>query len=107
MSDLSLYFHLPFCRRRCRYCSFVTQAGREALIPEYVAALEAELRLRRRSGAVVRTIYFGGGTPSLAGAELIGRLVRSVPGLKSPWKPIQALWKWRGFGDFAPPASTA
>jgi oxygen-independent coproporphyrinogen-3 oxidase len=78
MSDLSLYFHLPFCRRRCRYCSFVTQAGREALIPEYVAALEAELRLRRRSGAVVRTIYFGGGTPSLAGAELIGRLVRAV-----------------------------
>ena len=78
MPDLSLYFHVPFCRSRCRYCSFVTQAGREDSIPDYISALSAELELRSRPEANVRTVYFGGGTPSLAGAGAIGRLLEGV-----------------------------
>lgn len=63
----SLYLHIPFCKRRCAYCDFNTYAGREALIPAYVEALCREIEIvgqqvPRRN---VRTVFFGGGTPSL------------------------------------------
>lgn len=63
--ELSVYIHVPFCRRRCSYCSFVSYAGREADIPAYISALIQEIRLRHQSEVEVQTIYFGGGTPSL------------------------------------------
>ena len=75
MSDLSLYLHIPFCRRKCGYCSFVSYAGHEGDIPAYVGALAAEISLTARSGATVKTIYFGGGTPSLLAAADIDRLI--------------------------------
>ena len=60
----ALYIHVPFCRSKCRYCSFVSEQGRQADIPLYVEALKREIRLRA-AGTKVTSIYFGGGTPSL------------------------------------------
>jgi oxygen-independent coproporphyrinogen-3 oxidase len=75
MNELALYLHIPFCRRRCSYCSFVSTSGREADIPAYVAALSKEIYLTQRFDSVVKTIYFGGGTPSLLRpAEVAGLL---------------------------------
>jgi len=64
---LSLYVHIPFCAARCGYCDFNTYAGQEAMIPQYVAALRAEMRLWAPvvSERSVDTVFFGGGTPSL------------------------------------------
>ena len=59
-----LYVHVPFCRLVCAYCDFVTVGGRAADIPRYVGALVREIELRPAPGKL-RTIYFGGGTPSL------------------------------------------
>ena len=42
----SLYIHLPFCKQKCNYCDFVSYAGKEALIDEYVDALCRELATR-------------------------------------------------------------
>lgn len=64
---ISLYIHIPFCRRKCGYCSFVSHAGREAEVPAYVSALRRELALRG-CGQKLHTVYFGGGTPSLLSA---------------------------------------
>jgi oxygen-independent coproporphyrinogen-3 oxidase len=75
MADLSLYLHVPFCHRKCGYCSFSSYAGREKEIPAYVDAVAAEIRLTRRAGARVKTVYFGGGTPSLLGAADISKLL--------------------------------
>lgn len=62
----SLYLHIPFCIHRCAYCDFNTYAGRQALIPAYVDALCREIESAGRDlGGEVRTIFFGGGTPSL------------------------------------------
>ena len=68
-----LYVHVPFCRLVCAYCDFVTVGGRAADIPRYVAGLVREIELRPAPGEL-RTIYFGGGTPSL----LSGGQVRAV-----------------------------
>ncbi|MEO6578865.1 MAG: radical SAM family heme chaperone HemW [Candidatus Limnocylindria bacterium] len=65
-----LYVHVPFCRLVCAYCDFVTVGGRADDIPRYVAALRRELTIRPMPGEL-RTIYFGGGTPSLlTGAQV-------------------------------------
>ncbi len=64
------YVHVPFCRHRCGYCNFTLVAGRDDLIDAYLNALEREFNLLGRTYNV-RTLYFGGGTPShLAPAQL-------------------------------------
>ena len=88
-----LYLHVPFCVSHCPYCDFVVVAGREARGPAsrvegFVAALEVELRLRAeavdaRWGALParpphRTLYLGGGTPSLLPAPVIARLIGGI-----------------------------
>jgi oxygen-independent coproporphyrinogen III oxidase len=78
VSELSLYIHVPFCRRKCGYCSFVTYAGRDKEIPVYIEALCREICLTQRPGALVNTIYFGGGTPSLLAAADISRILGTV-----------------------------
>ena len=72
-----LYVHVPFCRLVCAYCDFVTVGGRATDMPRYVDALLAELTLRPVVGGL-RTIYFGGGTPSLLPAESLGRLIEAA-----------------------------
>ncbi len=69
-----LYVHVPFCRLVCAYCDFVTVGGRRHDIPRYTAALLAEMAVRPAPGQL-RTIYFGGGTPSLLPATSVGRLI--------------------------------
>ena len=77
-APLSLYLHIPFCRRKCAYCDFASQGGQEEKIPAYVEALREEIRLRAdrySAGRTVGTIFFGGGTPSLlTGGQLAGLL---------------------------------
>jgi oxygen-independent coproporphyrinogen III oxidase len=69
----SLYFHIPFCRRRCGYCDFTTYAGFERLIPAYMRALEKQVSLFA-DDVPVHTIFFGGGTPSLVAPEAYSEL---------------------------------
>jgi len=65
--NYSLYIHIPFCKHRCHYCDFITYAGKESLIPQYVQTLSEELRIvsSHLSEISLHSIYFGGGTPSL------------------------------------------
>jgi oxygen-independent coproporphyrinogen-3 oxidase len=78
---LSLYVHLPWCARKCPYCDFNSHETRGD-IPEddYIAALLADLEqdLPRVWGRTVRTIFIGGGTPSLFSPEAIDRLLSGI-----------------------------
>ncbi len=77
-----LYVHVPFCAHRCGYCDFVTVTGREAQHAPYVDAVLREHALRRDAGDVGErpdTVYLGGGTPSLLGADLLARLLDGLP----------------------------
>ncbi len=71
-----LYVHVPFCRLVCAYCDFVTVGGRAADIGRYVEALQREMEARPAPGTL-RTIYFGGGTPSLLSAEQVDCIIRA------------------------------
>jgi oxygen-independent coproporphyrinogen-3 oxidase len=75
---LSLYFHIPFCLSKCYYCDFNSYAGLSWLIPQYVDALEKEMQLYDKAiwQFEVKTVYFGGGTPSLLLRESISRILK-------------------------------
>ena len=72
-----LYVHVPFCRLVCAYCDFVTVGGRAHDIPRYTDALVRELAFRPAPGEL-RTIYFGGGTPSLLSGDQVDRVVTAA-----------------------------
>ena len=78
-----LYLHLPFCRHKCGYCDFNAYAGMDRLMPDYVDGLLRELAHARatRPFGPLRTLYLGGGTPSLLPAELMTSLLAGVAGL--------------------------
>lgn len=59
-----IYIHIPFCKTRCVYCDFYKETD-ESEIDAFVDALRAEIGLRQQEvSETVKTIYFGGGTPS-------------------------------------------
>ncbi len=79
--DICLYVGIPFCPSRCSYCSFISadagQGGR--LIPDYLEALGQEIeaagRLLERTGARIRTVYLGGGTPAVLSPAQLEQLL--------------------------------
>lgn len=75
----SLYVHVPFCAHKCSYCAFYSEASSGEVVNRYVGALVKELELV--AGDVrPRTIFFGGGTPSLLNLrqweEVLGTMER-------------------------------
>ena len=60
----SLYVHVPFCAQKCAYCAFFSEAASGELINRYVSALVREMELVA-ADLKPRTVFFGGGTPSL------------------------------------------
>ena len=64
--DVSLYFHIPFCSKKCPYCHFFVLSDQAGLKQTFLSALKAEweLRLPQLVGKKIVSIYFGGGTPS-------------------------------------------
>ncbi|KQQ54702.1 coproporphyrinogen III oxidase [Pseudomonas sp. Leaf127] len=81
LPPLSLYIHIPWCVRKCPYCDFNSHTA-SAVLPEqdYVDALLADLDqdLPHVHGRELRSIFFGGGTPSLFSADALGRLLAGV-----------------------------
>jgi len=80
---LGLYAHVPYCRKRCKFCYFrVVTDVTAADVERYTEALVAEARLVAAAPAVrervLRYVYFGGGTPSFLGVRQLERLVAGL-----------------------------
>ena len=73
----SLYVHVPFCVRKCAYCAFYSEPSSGELIDRYVGALIRELELVAPD-LRPRTIYFGGGTPSLLNLRQWERILQAM-----------------------------
>lgn len=74
----SLYIHIPFCFKKCLFCSFAISVGAAHRADEYLSALEKEMR--RYKNEKISTIYFGGGTPNFL---VIAQLSRVLNALKN------------------------
>lgn len=80
---LGLYLHIPFCRKRCKFCYFKVFTDKNAeSIERYLAALSKEIELVSRLPAMgarpFRFVYFGGGTPSFLSSRQLNRLVERL-----------------------------
>jgi oxygen-independent coproporphyrinogen-3 oxidase len=74
-----LYIHIPFCRNACTYCDFHFSVSLGHL-PPMLKAIEKEIQLRQHflEGETIRTIYFGGGTPSLLEPARVTSLLKAI-----------------------------
>ena len=80
----SVYIHIPFCLAKCHYCGFNSQPlERPAELTKYFQALAREIDGRRTEIKSIKTIYAGGGTPTIAPARLIETMVKAL----RPWAP--------------------
>jgi putative oxygen-independent coproporphyrinogen III oxidase len=82
MSELSVYVHFPWCLRKCPYCDFATAPSTREQIPHrrYAQAVLDELAVRAEQvkGHVLRSLFFGGGTPSLWEPSELGEVLRGI-----------------------------
>ena len=78
---LSLYLHVPFCDRLCWFCACHTKHTlRYEPVAEYLSTLHAEIALagKRAAGGVVRTVHFGGGSPTMLVPDDLKRLMDTL-----------------------------
>lgn len=73
-----IYIHFPFCIRKCSYCDFCSIPHDCGLEERYVPALLAELEMRRQEIGTVRTIFLGGGTPSILTTVLLADIMHML-----------------------------
>jgi oxygen-independent coproporphyrinogen-3 oxidase len=75
--ELSLYFHFPFCKRKCFYCDFNSFSGFDQIMPSYVKALLSEVQFYLpQPSKIIKSIYFGGGTPSYFPVESLATILQ-------------------------------
>ena len=89
MKDIGLYIHIPFCKKKCNYCDFVSFANSEDKIEEYINCLICEIKevaenvkfqFQQKKGDLVnvRSIYLGGGTPSYIDSKYIKQILNTI-----------------------------
>ncbi|MFZ5890392.1 MAG: radical SAM family heme chaperone HemW [Myxococcota bacterium] len=82
LETLGVYVHFPYCLKKCPYCDFLSLPAAREEIPHarYADAVIAELQQRRSMvpGLPLRSVFFGGGTPSLWHAEELGRVLAEI-----------------------------
>ena len=87
---MHLYIHVPFCHRICPYCAFFKHTPGRSDIRGYAQAVGLEARMRLPQGTAPRTIYFGGGTPSMLSPTHLDILVN---GLRE-WLDLSQVQEW-------------
>ena len=76
MKELGLYIHIPFCKQKCYYCDFISYAKNEKFFERYIEALLEEMNnFFENNDVEIKTIYIGGGTPSIIDAKYIEKIM--------------------------------
>lgn len=74
-----LYIHIPFCAKKCPYCDFYSLEGQSSrLINEYISALIKEMGLYHEKRNQIKTVYIGGGTPSILNIAQLSLLLEGI-----------------------------
>lgn len=96
LPPLSLYIHIPWCVQKCPYCDFNSHALKgEVPHDDYVAHLLADLDadVPYAQGREVKTIFIGGGTPSLLSGPAMQTLLDGVRARLNPQRTLKLRWK--------------
>nr|MDE7477046.1 radical SAM protein [Lachnospiraceae bacterium] len=80
MRSIGVYIHIPFCVRKCAYCDFLSAPATRQRQQAYVSALQREIawEAEQYAGYEVKTIFFGGGTPSILEAAEIEQILECL-----------------------------
>lgn len=81
MKDLSIYIHIPFCKEKCFYCDFLSFKGKDEYFLLYKQALLKEIEdfaTLNKHKYIVKTIFIGGGTPSILPIGYIGEIAKKI-----------------------------
>lgn len=73
-----LYVHIPFCESKCRYCGFFSEPVGGFDVPGLIKALLREMDSRSSELSGIRTVYIGGGSPSVLGGGLLSQLAAGI-----------------------------
>lgn len=78
-NSIGLYIHIPFCKSKCPYCDFFSGKGNEQKYEKYANTLIEKIKYwSKKTDKTVSTVYFGGGTPSIIGADLLSDILMAV-----------------------------
>lgn len=76
---LGIYLHIPFCRKKCRYCDFLSFYAETETQKRYIERMAEEIRrFPNKEKWKVKTVFFGGGTPSLVEADQTAYLLETI-----------------------------
>jgi len=78
MKEIGIYIHIPFCKSKCYYCDFISFADKEEQIEEYIDALKLEIEKKADSSYIVKTIFIGGGTPTVISEKYIIGIINTI-----------------------------
>lgn len=78
MKEIGLYIHIPFCKSKCYYCDFNSYANKEGFIEKYVESIKKELKEENVNDYTIKTIYIGGGTPSILDEQYIEEILNEI-----------------------------
>ena len=78
MKEIGIYIHIPYCKKKCYYCDFISFPNKEETIQKYVETLKKEIDECTYSGFDIGTIYIGGGTPSLLDSKYISDIIYKI-----------------------------
>lgn len=80
MKEIGLYIHIPFCKKKCSYCDFISFANKNNLIKDYIKALKKEIQFNKNRAVdyIIDTIYIGGGTPSYIDEKYVVELLEEI-----------------------------
>jgi len=81
LKHIGIYIHIPFCKRRCYYCDFISYENKQKQIEQYIEALKKEIEFYDLKQYSIDTIYIGGGTPSYIGSKYISQILKEIPHL--------------------------
>lgn len=89
MKQIGIYVHIPFCKRKCNYCDFISYSNKENIIEDYIKCVCNEIndvgqevaqniKDKKIDDLIVKTIYIGGGTPSVIDSKYIKQLLEEI-----------------------------
>ena len=78
MEELGIYIHIPFCKKKCKYCDFISFSCYAEKENEYVDSLLKEIENYEFIEKEVSTIYIGGGTPSIIDSKNIIKILEKI-----------------------------